>query len=78
MPCLLEEVGLEHPDDTLVHRLQERRGVGREVHEVDVLVEVQQCLGVGRGIIEEHQDLAGEARSPAILLKLILELVCDV
>ena len=71
-------MGLEHLDDALVHRLHERRGVGREVHEVDVLVEVQQYLGVGRGIIEEHQDLEGEALTPAILLKLILKLVLDI
>ena len=41
-------------------------------------MEVQQCLGVGMGIIEEHQDLEGEALAPAILLKLILELVLNV
>ena len=67
-PCLLEEMGLKHPDDALVHWLYQRRGVGREVDEVNVLAEVQQCLGVDRGVIKEHQDLEGEALTPAILL----------
>ena len=34
--------------------------------------------GWGRGIVEEHQDLEGEALTEAILLKLGLELVLDV
>ena len=71
-------MGLEHADDALVHRLQERHGVGREVHEMYALVEVQNSLGVGRGVVEEHQDLEGEALTEAILPKLGLELVLDV
>ena len=39
-PALLKEMHLEHTDDALIHRLQQRHDVGRKKHELDVRVEV--------------------------------------
>ena len=44
------------------------------VFELDVGVQIRQSLGVHGSIIEEHEDLEGEALRRAILLQLIIEL----
>ena len=65
---------LEHSDDALVHRLYQRRGVGREVDKLDVLMQLSQQMGVGGSAVQDHEDLEGEALRPAILRKLVHQL----
>ena len=47
---------LEHPDDALVHRLRQRRGVRQQKDELDVMMQVLQHVGVGGSVVEDHQD----------------------
>ena len=70
-PHLLKVMCLEHPDDALIHRLQQRRGVRRWEDEFDVVMQVLQHLGVGGSVIEDHQDMEGEALRHAIFLQLV-------
>ena len=65
---------LEHTDDALVHQLYQRRGVGREVDKLDVLMQLSQRMGVGGSVVQDNEDLEGEARRPAILPKLVHQL----
>ena len=73
-PRLLQEMCLAHSDDALVHWLYQRRGVGREVDELDVLMQLGQQMGVGRSVVQDHGDLEREALRPAILSKLVYQL----
>ena len=62
---------LGHPDDALIHWLQQRRGVRRQKDELDVTMQVLQHVGVGRSVFKDHQDKEGEALRHAILLQLV-------
>ena len=70
-PCLLKIMCLEHLDHALIHRLQQRCGVRQQEDELDVLMQVLQHVGVGGTIIQDHQDMEGEALKCAILLQLV-------
>ena len=75
MPRLLQEMCLEHTDHAMIHHLQQGRGVRLQKYNLDVGVEVLQHLGVGGGIVQDHQDLEGEAlRRAIIILHLVKEL----
>ena len=65
-PRLLKVMCLEHPDDALIHRLQQRRGVRQQEDELDVAMQVLQHVGVGGSVIQDHQDTEGEALRRAI------------
>ena len=69
-PRLLQEICLEHTDHALIHRLRQGRSVRRQKDKLDVGVEVLQHLGVSGGIVQDHQDLEGEALRQAIFLQL--------
>ena len=62
---------LEHLDHALIHRLQQRRGVRRQEDELDALMQALQHVGVDEGIIQDHQDMEGEALRCATLLQLM-------
>ena len=55
----------------MIHWLHQRRGVGRKKDELDVQVQVLQHVGVGRSIIEDHQDTEGEAMRHATHIQLV-------
>ena len=74
MPRPLKVMHLEHIDNSLIHRLQQRCGVRRQKDEIDVLMEVLQDLRVGESIIQDHKDTEGEALRCAILLQLVHQL----
>ena len=65
---------LEHLDHALIHQLQQRRGVRWQKDELDVLMQVLQHMGVGKSIVEDHQDMEGEALRCAILFQLVHQL----
>ena len=44
-PHLLKVMCLEHPDDALIHWLQQRHSVRRQEDELDVVMEVLRCMG---------------------------------
>ena len=62
---------LKHLDHALIHRLQQRLGVRRQEDELYVLMQVMQHVGVGGTIVEDHQDMEGEALRRAVLLQLM-------
>ena len=68
--CLLKETCFEH-HHVLIHRLQQRRGVRRQGDKLDVTMQVLQHVGLEWSIIEDHQDIEGEALRCAIVLQLI-------
>ena len=70
MPRPLKVMRLEHLDYALIHLLQQRRGVRRQEDKLDVLMQVLQH-GVGGSIVEDHQDMEGEALRRTILLQLV-------
>ena len=57
---------LEHLDHTLIHRLQQRHGVGRQKDELYITMQVLQHVGVGGNVVEDHQDTEGEVLRRAI------------
>ena len=71
MPRLLKVMCLEHPDDALIHRLQQRRGVRWQEDELGVAMQVLQHVGVGGTVIQDYQDTEGEALRRAILHQLM-------
>ena len=73
-PCFLKVMCFEHLDHALIHRLQQRRGVRRQEDKLDVAMQVLQHVGVGRSVIQDHNDAEGEALRRAILLQLVYQL----
>ena len=71
MPRLLKVMCLEHLDHPLIHRLQQSCGVVQQEDELDVLMQVLQHMGMGRIIIQGHQDTEGEALRRAVLPQLV-------
>ena len=76
-PSLLEIMGLEHPNDPLIHGLQQRRSVGQQKKKKKekekknyITMQVLQYLGVGGAVVEDHQDMEGKVVSHAVLLQL--------
>ena len=70
-PRLLKVMCPEHPDDALINRLQQRLGVRQQEDELDVAMQVLQHVGVGGSVIQNRQDMEGEALRRAILLQLV-------
>ena len=62
---------LEHLDQTLIHQLQQRRGVGLKKDELDVRVQVLKHVRMGGSVAEDHHDTLEEALRRAILLQLV-------
>ena len=63
-------MGLEHLSDPLIHWLQQRCGVGWQKHKLDITTQGLQHIGMGGGVIKDHQDMEGEVVSHTVLLQL--------
>jgi hypothetical protein len=66
--CLPKIITLESGNDTLIHRLDKRCGVGRQEHYMNVLISIRKVWEVSRSIIQE-EIFKGHLHSLTVSLK---------
>jgi hypothetical protein len=63
----------ESGNDTLIHGLDKRYGVGRQEHYINVLINIRKAWGVSRSIIQEKENFKGHLHSLTVSLQFMME-----